>query len=231
LTKATAVLARWTVHGIRATIVIDGLLIVSQLLFAHLLRLEESGGSVSETMIAIRRAGDTWLNVASTLVAVLTAVAFLIWVYRTTENARSLNRGRLEFSPSWAVAAFLIPILNLVAPHRIALELWRASGPESEAAAPAPHAVRWWWPVAVLTQIGGYVAYRNSPLEEDPYHAWYAYVGLSIIVSLIGIIWSCLWIWLVRRITERQAAQALIARSAAVSPAAEPGVAADAKPE
>jgi hypothetical protein len=47
-------------------------------------------------------------------------------------------------------------------------------------------------------------------LEDDPYHAWYAYVGLSIIALLISILASSLSIWLVRRITERQAARSLI---------------------
>lgn len=194
----------WVIIGI------DGLLIVSQLLFAHLLRLEESGRPVSETLNAFRQHGATVLNMASILVSLLTSVAFLIWIYRATEHTRTLNRGQPQFSPGWAVAAFLIPVLNLVAPYRIAVELWRASGPESAAAAPPPPALRLWWPIAILSQIGTQLVDRNSPLEDDPYHAWYAYVGLSIIALLISILASSLSIWLVRRITERQAARSLI---------------------
>ena len=60
---------------------------------------------------------------------VATAIAFLMWLYRASENVHTVRGGSLEFTPGGAVGSFFIPFLNLVQPYRAVREVWLASDP------------------------------------------------------------------------------------------------------
>lgn len=72
------------------------------------------------------------------LLALATAVVFLLWLHRAHRNVRMLGVERLGFSPRAALAAFLVPVVNFVVPVRVVSQLWRASRPET------PRGPRWW---------------------------------------------------------------------------------------
>jgi len=60
-------------------------------------------------------------------VALLTAVAFLFWIYRAHKNLKALGATDLKFSPGWAIGGFFVPILNIVRPYQVVTEIWKAS--------------------------------------------------------------------------------------------------------
>lgn len=51
--------------------------------------------------------------------------AFLLWIYRVSENLHALSREPLTFTPGWAVGWFFIPFANLYKPYRVMREIWR----------------------------------------------------------------------------------------------------------
>lgn len=60
----------------------------------------------------------------------LSAVAFLLWIYRARQNLSAFRVESFEFSPAGVVWSFCIPFLNLVQPYSAVREIWQASDPE-----------------------------------------------------------------------------------------------------
>ena len=52
-----------------------------------------------------------------------TGVLFLLWLRRSSKNTRFLDVGRTVVSPGWAVALWLIPAVNFVAPYIVLRDL------------------------------------------------------------------------------------------------------------
>jgi hypothetical protein len=76
---------------------------------------------------------------------------------------RAFGVRRPRFSSSGAVGAFLIPGLNLVRPHAVLVEIWRASDPAildpvRWRDARAPRLLRVWWSVVVVWAASAGVA-------------------------------------------------------------------------
>jgi|RhiMetdeSRZDD1v2_1073273.scaffolds.fasta_scaffold677685_1 hypothetical protein len=64
-------------------------------------------------------------------VAMVTAIFFLIWIYRAHKNLRALDATDLKYTPGWAIGGFFVPILNIVRPYQVVAEIWRASAPDA----------------------------------------------------------------------------------------------------
>ena len=60
-------------------------------------------------------------------ITLLTAVFFLIWIYRAHKNLKALGATDLKYSPGWAIGGFFVPLLNIVRPYQVMAEIWRAS--------------------------------------------------------------------------------------------------------
>jgi hypothetical protein len=58
-----------------------------------------------------------------------TAATFLIWLYQARVNLRAMGVRRLRFSREWAIASFLVPLVNAVRPYQVMREVWQASLP------------------------------------------------------------------------------------------------------
>jgi Domain of unknown function (DUF4328) len=67
------------------------------------------------------------ISVLLTLVVLLTAAFFLIWIYRAHKNLKAFGAAELKYSPRWAVAGFFVPLLNIFRPYQVISEIWKAS--------------------------------------------------------------------------------------------------------
>ena len=67
------------------------------------------------------------IRVVLMAVALLSALFFLIWIYRAHRNLKALGATDLSYSPGWAVGGFFVPILNIVRPYQVISEIWKAS--------------------------------------------------------------------------------------------------------
>jgi hypothetical protein len=61
--------------------------------------------------------------------AVVTGVAFCVWLYQAYRNLRWWVKSELPFGPALAVLSFFIPFVNLVLPLLVLQVLWKASKP------------------------------------------------------------------------------------------------------
>jgi Domain of unknown function (DUF4328) len=82
---------------------------------------------------SVRIATDGLVDVCSSiwiLTFVVTAVVFLVWLHRASENLRAFRSESLDFTPGQAVRSFFIPFVNLIRPFQVMREVWQASDPD-----------------------------------------------------------------------------------------------------
>jgi hypothetical protein len=90
------------------------------------------------------------ISTFQTLLFLLAAVTFLIWMYKARSNLPLLRASSLQYSPILAVGSFVIPFYNFVWPYRAMSEIWRASDPNEEGEQswqwrnPPAILLRWW---------------------------------------------------------------------------------------
>ncbi|GAA4520147.1 DUF4328 domain-containing protein [Nonomuraea ferruginea] len=88
-------------------------------------------------------------------VYVLTAVAFLVWIFRVRANAEILAPDEQRHSRPWAILAWFVPIISLWFPKRIVDDIWSASHRDENDPWPRSGLVTLWW---ALWLIGNWVA-------------------------------------------------------------------------
>jgi hypothetical protein len=142
------------------------------------------------------------------------AIVFLFWLHRAYANLKPLG-AEPRYSPVWAVAAFLVPVVNLFLPFLILQEMWRASDPETIDTKGAKAlnivvedsskslSVVVWWGLWLLTVINAVVAYRwhanRQVLNDDAIASW-----LVLTTSLLLALDSIVTILLARKVATRQ---------------------------
>jgi hypothetical protein len=111
-------------------------------------RLGEAGGLVSfqgsELDPLSMVVGAVYLSYIAMLVVSMIVAG--MWIYRAHANLRAAGMEGFEFSPSWAVGWFFVPLANLFKPFQAMRELWNTSrnelGGYTEETDPI---LRWWW--------------------------------------------------------------------------------------
>ncbi|WP_200301916.1 DUF4328 domain-containing protein [Streptomyces adelaidensis] len=99
---------------------------------------------------------------------VATVVVFLIWFHRVRINAEVFEPFGHRKKRGWAIGGWLVPIVNLWFPRRIALDSWDASSPWEK---PRSHALvnAWWtlWIIGSVASQGASSAYRRAETAQE----------------------------------------------------------------
>ena len=144
------------------------------------------------------------------IVGVITAVAWVAWLRRMYRNLRALGARWLRLGPGWAVGAWFVPGVNVVAPKMMLDDVWRTA----ELAAPHPIGIQWrqevvpwwlhaWWVLAVGTGVAWVTAaIVDHGLEEQG-----PLVGLAA-VAAVALVTLPATSAVVGRLTHRQEARA-----------------------
>jgi hypothetical protein len=120
------------------------------------------------------------------------ATLFSIFFYRANSTLRACGVRGLEYTPGWAAGWFYVPLANLVLPHAVASELWRASEPLAAddrieargwTKAPVPRFVHIWW----ILFVAALVSDRAAAVAEKLDASW----GTSVPFLALQL---CLWI-------------------------------------
>ena len=74
------------------------------------------------------------LDQISLIGLVITAVAFIAWLYRIVENSSKLTETVGRHTPGAAIYSWLIPVANWFLPYQIVRDSWRSSTPSGEPA-------------------------------------------------------------------------------------------------
>jgi hypothetical protein len=86
--------------------------------------------------------------------SIFLGIAFLLWVFCTYKNLTAFGDGRTDrTSPGWAVAGFVIPVLNLVRPYQVIKEIWQRSS--TTKTTNATIYVLSWWLIILGSKLSG----------------------------------------------------------------------------
>jgi hypothetical protein len=138
-------------------------------------------------------------------------VVFLIWLYRSYANLRSLGAQGLRFSPGWTVGYYFVPILNLFRPPQVMQETWRASDPvyvEEDSRAWREAKGSWlvgvWWAFWLISNFAGQASFRLTLAPQPGMGALKSGAVLSVIATIATLTAGTCLIFLVLGITGRQ---------------------------
>ncbi|KOG30540.1 hypothetical protein AQJ84_00330 [Streptomyces resistomycificus] len=97
------------------------------------------------------------------------AIVFVVWFFWTRRNTGLLAPDRFSKGPGWAIGAWLIPLVNLWLPYRIAVDMWGAATPlptDGEPYRASIWPVNLWWGLFVSsTLFRRYAASRYESAE------------------------------------------------------------------
>lgn len=159
----------------------------------------------SSAIRALDRAAETALALkyANGAILFVTAVFFLIWVYRAHANVRALGFGELKFTPGWAVGWWFIPFFNLVQPARAMAELYRIAEVRKPSAGRTHIRIRpvlAWWLLFLVSSCGTRAGVAGEPADPvEPVRQMFVFWIFGNILYLAA---GVLAMWLVRRITD-----------------------------
>lgn len=139
-------------------------------------------------------------------VLIATAVFFLMWVYRANNNLRVLGTLGMQFTPTWSIVWWFIPLANWVVPFFILRELHAASGGNAPGQntwrhnPSSPLLILWWltWIGAALLSIVGSILPLFQNRDLILISGWFNLA--SNLASACGAVCAAM---LVNRITER----------------------------
>jgi hypothetical protein len=153
---------------------------------------------------------------ATFLIIVPLAVAFLVWLHRVVRNVPALGnpKSKVDYSPGWAVGSFFVPFVNLVVPYKAVREVWEKSDPAVRSGddfmfaqpSPAP-LVLGWWLVWIAWYVLSNISWRLHDDVTTPDTLRFT-AGFHILSHLSGIVTAALAIAVVRGIDRRQTERA-----------------------
>jgi hypothetical protein len=90
-----------------------------------------------------------------------TGVAFIVWTRRVYTNLEPLGAMEPRYGTGWAIAGWVVPILNYWRPKQIINDAWRAADPTLPLGrnttwhdAPVARVVDWWWALFLASSVG-----------------------------------------------------------------------------
>jgi hypothetical protein len=140
---------------------------------------------------------------------ILTAIAFMTWLYRSRANLRAFGTRRLRYSRNWAIFGFLIPVLNLIRPYQVTREVWQASDPSTTnpldwMRVKPPRLIRVWWGTFIAFSLLKLLArWMMSSSAYDPLRLQLAQV-VDLAADFMAAVSVTLVYFVVDRITEAQ---------------------------
>lgn len=153
------------------------------------------------------------------VIFIATAIVFLMWLHRVYRNLPALGAAKPDTTPSWAVAYFFIPFVNLIKPFQVVREIWHESTPAAatqnkfgedfggdSSRSGTPALVGWWWALWIIANIAGRASSRFTDtagtIEGMLLASW-----ATVASDALFIIAAVLAILVVKRIDEMQEAK------------------------
>jgi hypothetical protein len=146
------------------------------------------------SLLGVEKTFDFWWTLTYFALLLGAAVTFLLWFARAYRNLPALGAYELKYSPRSAVSWWFVPVVSMVVPLLVAIELSRASDPSitpndrnERRRAPFPKLLlAWWIAFNTATIFAGLTDGSGDAL-------WFAVLaGLEILAAslAIAVIWT-----------------------------------------
>ena len=129
--KSPMTRANITTATLALSIAVMALSIIQGYADNQLLDIMLRGGYVSEEELteSYNKMNTLWLT--WTTARIITAVTFLMWIFRASRNLRPLGTQNQRYSPEGAVGWWFVPVANLLIPYKVVKELSVGSHPQA----------------------------------------------------------------------------------------------------
>ncbi|MFC7307335.1 DUF4328 domain-containing protein [Streptomyces monticola] len=125
-------------------------------------RLDAASASASASEVDGTGTVYTVVGMAQLYLLLATAVVFVIWLHRVRVNAELFAPEYHAKKRAWVVWSWIVPVVNLWFPRRIALDIWEASTVGSRRISAA--LINWWWAAWLLSFLVS--RYGRTPYLE-----------------------------------------------------------------
>lgn len=137
------------------------------------------------------------LNMAAAVIFLISAIIFLFWIYRASNNAHSLYpQKKFQYTPAWCVGSYFIPFMNAAWPWFAMDEIWLSSSNHKS------NLISVWWLTFLFMNILAYVKNHQTPIHTIS--DMQIYIVFSMLTQLCGIVSAFTAIIIVRKINEYQ---------------------------
>ncbi len=163
-----------------------------------------SGVGYEGSFVALVAAGMLW-GMFVNLVALVTGILVLMWIYRANYNARQLGASDLEFTPGWAVGWYFVPIAWFWKPYQAMREIWKASArPLNWRGQSGSSLLGWWWALWLIPLwVPGLVSFSvTRNMEEAAAERLEALYGIAI--NGLDVALALVLLVIIRRIHQMQ---------------------------
>nr|WP_237500063.1 DUF4328 domain-containing protein [Streptomyces sp. SID8379] len=152
-----------------------------------------------------RRLDDlyVWSGRIQLLTLVASAVGFIAWFLRVRDNAHVFVPSGQSKARAWVIFGFVVPIVSLWFPRRIALDTWHASAGEPELGRARTWMVELWWFLWLGDLFVGRFASRMDGRAETPDEIMSG-IGLLVFSDVLDIVAAIAAIAFVRSLTRLQ---------------------------
>jgi hypothetical protein len=139
------------------------------------------------------------------LAYIVTAVAFLKWIYRANLNCRGFGANNLKFTPGWSIGYYFIPIACLALPYQAMKEIWQAStNPVNWEKCAGSSLLGFWWAFWLITSILGQIYFRLGLHQKDTLNALAIKTWVEIAHDIGDIILCILAFFVIKTIYGKQ---------------------------
>ncbi|WP_197994953.1 DUF4328 domain-containing protein [Gimesia panareensis] len=158
--------SRFLIFLIVLSAVLNGVAFGSSVMMHEMILAAQKGAEVTAVEAGIHNERQIVIGGAQLGAAIFVGVVFLVWVYRMSRNAHSIENAKLQYSPGWAVGWYFIPIVNLWKPYQAMREIYEVfiNRPNDGKILPL-----WWfaWILAsIMARISTRVVTKSDTLDQ-----------------------------------------------------------------
>jgi hypothetical protein len=177
---------------------------VGSVMVAHVWTLYKDGKPWNPTENDVANVLVVSCDYAFFWAAMLTAVALMIWMYRSHKDLRKFSHTRLRFTPMMAIFGWLVPYWCVIRPYEVMREIFAVS--HGESIRQFRPLVGCWWGfllLAVCASLFGIVAFSGGRM--DPTDSVIAHSTLQVVQTFLFVVAGILLLVIVYKIDHAQA--------------------------
>ncbi|MFA6001676.1 MAG: DUF4328 domain-containing protein [Thermoleophilia bacterium] len=184
-------------------------------------------GSITKAQADSNDARQMIISIIGLGAYLVTAIAFLQWIYRANKNCHGFGAREMNFRPGWSVGWYFVPFANFVMPYRVMKEIWQVStNPANWQNVQGGSILSYWWALWLIGGILGNISMRLS-LGANSISALQTSTTVSILSGIIDLPLYLVAISLVSAIYKKQ--ENLLELSVAEEPSANEAIVASEK--
>ena len=90
------------------------------------------------------------------ITSIMLVITFIRWFRRAYYNTAIVNKDAVSYANGWASGSWFVPILNLIRPYKIMVEIWigTINAPKGTRMTAYPHkTIIFWWVTYVISML------------------------------------------------------------------------------